>query len=74
MNTSTPTKSREFYAARVMLIGMLIGLACMVALFIAGFIQGSAGMVVMASGTAAVLGASCSATTAAARKKAATTF
>ena len=44
MNTSTLAKSREFYAARVMLISMFMGLACMAALFIAGHIQGSAGM------------------------------
>ena len=56
---------------RHMWIGFAMGLACMAALFIAGLAQGSAGMVVMASSTAAALAAAWSATATAARRKAA---
>ncbi|WP_104108602.1 hypothetical protein [Arthrobacter sp. N199823] len=42
---------------RYMWMGFTMGLACMVALFIAGLVTGSAGMTVMAASTAAVLAA-----------------
>lgn len=68
--TSTNTQS-TFNSALYMRIGFLMGLACMAALFIAGLARGNVGMAVMASSTAAVLGATWSSTSAAMKKKAA---
>lgn len=71
MTTTQQTKTHDYYATRVMRIGMAMGLACMVALFVAGLVKGNAGMLVMAASAAAVLGATWASTSAAARKKAA---
>lgn len=64
----TPAKND---GTRYLWIGFAMGLACMAALFIAGLVTGSAGMTVMASSAAAVLGAVWSSTAAAAKKAAA---
>ncbi len=71
MDTTTQTRTHDYYATRIMGIGMAMGLACMAALFIAGLVQGSAGMTVMASSCAALLGATWTSTSVAAKKKAA---
>lgn len=67
----TPAKNHtKNSGARYLWIGFTMGLACMAALFIAGLITGNAGMTVMASSTAAVLGAVWTSTAAAAKKAA----
>lgn len=71
MTTTQQAKNHDYYATLVMRIGMSLGLACMVALFIAGLIMGKAGMTVMAASTAAVLGAVWASTSVAINKKAA---
>lgn len=71
MTATQQTKTHDYYATRIMRIGMTMGLACMAALFIAGLIKGNAGMVVMASSCAALLGATWASTGATAKKKAA---
>lgn len=71
MNAKTTNAAARINGTRHMWIGFAMGLACMAALFIAGLVQGSAGMVVMASSTAAALAAAWSATATAAKKKAA---
>lgn len=52
MNTNTRNDGTRFAW-----LGFAAGLLCMTALFIAGAVKGSAGMMVMASSTASVLGA-----------------
>lgn len=71
MTSTSATKTHDYYTTLVMRIGMSIGLACMVALFIAGLVTGNAGMTVMASTCAALLGAVWASMGAAARKKSA---
>ncbi|AIY03357.1 hypothetical protein ART_3758 [Arthrobacter sp. PAMC 25486] len=71
MTSTQQTKTHDYYATRVMRIGMAMGLACMAALFIAGLVKGNAGMLVMAASSAAVLGATWASISAAAGNKAA---
>lgn len=52
MNTNT-----RYDGTRFAWMGFAAGLLCMIALFIAGALQGNAGMMVMATSTAAALGA-----------------
>ena len=68
---NTATKNNTYYANRVMWIGFSIALAAMVALFIAGIVRGNAGMTVMASSTAVLLGAAGASTRVAINKKSA---
>ena len=66
MDAKTTATATRNDGTRYMWIGFALGLACMVALFIAGLVEGSAGMVVMASSTAAALAAVWSSTAVAA--------
>lgn len=68
MNARNTNAAARNNGSRYMWIGFAMGLACMAALFIAGLVRGSAGMVVMASSTAAALAATWSATATAAKK------
>ncbi len=71
MNSNGQQTQMTFNSARYLWIGFAMGLACMAALFIAGLVKGNVGMTVMASSTAAVLGATWTSTTVAMKKKAA---
>lgn len=71
MTSTSQTKTHDYYATLVTRIGMSMGLACMVALFIAGLIKGNAGMTVMAATCAALLCGVWASTSAAAKKKSA---
>ena len=72
MTVNNRNNGTDFNAARFASIGFALGLACMVALFIAGAIAGNAGMMVMASSVGAMQGAAGVATSAAIKKKAST--
>ncbi|WP_449371926.1 hypothetical protein [Arthrobacter psychrolactophilus] len=69
MNATSQTRDHRYYANRVMWIGFSLALAAMVALFIAGIVRGNAGMAVMASTTAVLLGAAGASTHVAINKK-----
>lgn len=69
MNAKTANTATRNNGTRYMWLGFAMGLACMAALFIAGLVKGSAGMVVMASSTAAILAGTWSATAVTAKKK-----
>ena len=58
MNASTSIDRKRFYQVRVAAAGLILGVACMVALFVAGIVTSTPEMVMGAStGFAAMVGA-----------------